>query len=336
MAGPDEDGSGASVSGEDRLIARFFKPVATASGALGLTDDAAFVTPPPGCDIVLKTDAIVGGIHFLPDDPADLVARKAMRVNLSDLAAKGARPLGFLVSLAMPEGIDEAWLERFAAGLKIDADMFGCPLYGGDTDRTTGPVVISVAMFGSVPAGTMVRRAGARPGDRIFVSGTIGDGALGLVVQKNNEGLSISAAAREHLIGRYRLPQPRNALAEAVRNHASAAMDVSDGLVGDLAKLCRVSGISAEIAAVQVPLSAPARDLIATNRSLMETAITGGDDFEILCTVPPEKISSFEHAAAAASVPVTAIGVVAPGQGVVVRDAGGAAMQLRRTSFSHF
>lgn len=336
MAGPDDDGSGTSVSGEDRLIARFFKPVATAPGALGLTDDAAFITPPPGCDIVLKTDAIVGGIHFLPDDPADLVARKAMRVNLSDLASKGAKPLGFLVSLAMPEEIGEAWLEAFAAGLKTDADAYQCPLYGGDTDRTTGPVVISVAMFGAVPVGTMVRRAGARPGDRIFVSGTIGDGALGLVVQKNNEGPAISAAAREHLIGRYRLPQPRNALAEAVRSHASAAMDVSDGLVGDLAKLCKVSGVAAEIAVAQVPLSEAARELIAAAEGLMETAITGGDDFEIVCTVPPEKASSFEQAAARTSVPVTAIGVVAPGQGVVVRDARGVPMQLRRTSFSHF
>lgn len=330
MAAPDDQGSG-----EDRLIARFFRPLANAPGALDLTDDAAFITPPPGCDIVLTTDMIVGGVHFLTDDSADLIARKAMRVNLSDTAAKGAAPLGFLVSLALPQEIDESWLASFAAGLKADADAFACPLYGGDTTRTPGPLMVSVTMAGVVPAGTMVKRAGAKPGDTIYVSGTIGDGALGLLAQKDGSR-TISAAAREHLIGRYRLPQPRNALAEAVRTHASAAMDVSDGLVGDLAKLLRVSGVAARIEATKVPFSDAARELIASDAALLETAITGGDDYEIVCTVPPGKVSSFEKAAAAAHIPVTAIGDVASGQGLEVRGPDSAPMKLRRSSFSHF
>jgi thiamine-monophosphate kinase len=330
MTGPDDTGSG-----EDRLIARFFKPLATAPGALALTDDAAFVTPSLGCDLVLTTDMIVGGVHFLVDDPADLIARKALRVNLSDLAAKGAAPLGFLVSLALPKGIDEAWLAGFAAGLKADSDAYRCPLYGGDTTRTPGPVTVSVTMAGTVPSGTMVTRAGATAGDRIYVSGTIGDAALGLVVQQDSHR-KISAVAREHLVGRYRRPQPRNALAEAVRSHASAAMDVSDGLAGDLAKLCRVSGVAARIETGRVPLSDAARELIASDAALLEAAITGGDDYEIVCTVPPARVSSFESAAATARVPVTAIGEIASGQGLDIRGPDGAPMALRVTSFSHF
>jgi thiamine-monophosphate kinase len=278
---------------------------------------------------------IVGGVHFLVDDPAELIARKAMRVNLSDLAAKGAAPFGFLVSLALQKDIDEAWLAGFAAGLKADADAFRCLLYGGDTTRTPGPVTVSVTMAGAVPGGTMVTRAGAAAGDRIYVSGTIGDAALGLVVQQDGHR-KISAVAREHLVGRYRLPQPRNALAEAVRTHASAAMDVSDGLVGDLAKLARVSGVAARIGAGKVPLSDAARELIASDAALLEAAITGGDDYEIVCTVPPARVSSFESAAATARVPVTAIGEIASGQGLDIRGPDGAPMALRVTSFSHF
>ena len=234
------------MSAEDRLIARYFQPIATHPGALGLSDDAAFIKPPPGCDLVLKTDAIIGGVHFFAEDAADGVARKALRVNLSDLAAKGAKPLGFLLSLALPKETGDGWLAGFAQGLREDAVAFGCPLFGGDTDRTPGPITISIAMFGSVPEGTMVRRAGAKPGDRVFVSGTIGDAALGLVLRKGADW-KLTDAQRQHLLSRYLLPQPRNALAEAVRTHASAAMDVSDGLAGDFAKLCRVSQVAAEI-----------------------------------------------------------------------------------------
>lgn len=327
------------LSAEDRLIARFFKPLATHPGALGLSDDAAFITPPPGCDIVLKADAIIGGVHFFPDDAPREVARKALRVNLSDLAAKGAHPLGFLLSLGLPQETGEAWLAEFAEGLRADAALFSCPLFGGDTDRTPGPVTISIAMIGAVPTGHMVRRSGAKPGDRVFVTGTIGDAALGLALRKKTNmgaGWNLDAAQRRHLVARYLLPQPRNALAEAVRHHASAAMDVSDGLAGDLAKLCRVSGVAAEISVAQVPLSEAARAAIAAEPAMLESALTGGDDYEIVCSVPPHKAADFRAEAQAVHVPVSEIGVIVAGEGARFVGADGKALAFAHASFSHF
>jgi len=323
------------MSAEDHLIARFFKPLASHRGALDLSDDAAFLTPPPGCDLVLKADAIIGGIHFFPDDAAHTVASKALRVNLSDLAAKGARPLGFLLSLAIPKGIGEDWLSGFAEGLRGDSVLFGCPLFGGDTDRTPGPITVSIAMFGTVPEGTMVRRAGAMAGDRVFVSGTIGDAALGVMV-RGGKSWKLSEAQRKHLLSRYLLPQPRNALAETVRTHANAAMDISDGLVGDFAKLCRVSGVSADIEVARIPVSDAAKAVITSDPAILETAITGGDDYEVICTVPAAKADSFRAAAKAAQVAVTEIGEIKAGKGARFLDGEGQALTFKRASFSHF
>ena len=250
---------GSAASGEDALIARYFKPLATDPGAFNLVDDAAILKP-SGDDIVVKTDAIIEGVHFLSNDPPDTVARKALRVNLSDLASKGATPAGFLLTLAL-RSADDAWLAPFARGLGEDATQYGCPLLGGDTVSTPGPVMISIAAFGRVPAGRMVHRSGARPGDRVVVTGTIGDAALGLDILRGGRvaaALAGDAAARGMLVDRYRVPQPRNALVQAIRDHAHAAMDVSDGLAGDLAKLCVASGVSAVIDVPGIPLSAAA------------------------------------------------------------------------------
>jgi thiamine-monophosphate kinase len=323
------------MSAEDRLIARFFKPLATHPGALALSDDAAFLAPPPGSDLVLKTDAIVGGVHFFSDDAAQAIASKALRVNLSDLAAKGARPLGFLVSLALPKEIDEEWLAGFAEGLRGDSVLFGCPLFGGDTDRTPGPVTISIAMLGSVPKGTMVRRAGAKPGDRVFVSGTLGDATLGLMI-RNGKQWKLNEAQRQHLVSRYLLPQPRNALAETVRSHASAAMDISDGLVGDFAKLCRASGVGADIEVKRVPLSDAAKAVIAADSPMLESVLTGGDDYEIICSVPKARCASFGAAAKAANIAVAEIGEIKTGDGARFLAADGQALAFKRTSYSHF
>jgi len=327
-------------SGEDRLIARYFKPLATHPGAFGLVDDAAAITPPKGCDIVLKTDGIVGGIHFFPDDPPETVARKALRVNLSDLAAKGARPLGFLITLALPGEIGDAWLKRFARGLGADAERYGCPLFGGDTDRTPGPITISIAAFGAVPHGKMVLRSTAKAGEQVLVTGTIGDAALGLLLRKDPEKASqwgLAPRAERHLAQRYLEPQPRNAIADALRTHASAAMDVSDGLVGDLTKLCRASGVSAEIDVARVPLSPAARKAVEAEPALIETALTGGDDYEVLLTMSPRRVAAFRKAASAAGVTVTEIGTVVRGMAAPsFLDRHGKPLAFARPSFSHF
>jgi thiamine-monophosphate kinase len=324
-----------TLSGEDKLIARYFGAMASDPGALGLSDDAAFIKPPPGCEIVLKTDAVVGGVHFFNEDPAGAIARKALRVNLSDLAAKGARPLGFLLTLALPKDIDEQWLTEFAKGLRDDAANYRCPLFGGDTVRTPGPVMVSVAMFGSVPDGRMVKRAGAQAGDTVFVTGTIGDAALGVQL-RDGAKWSLPDTQRDHLLSRYLLPQPRQALAETVLHEASAAMDVSDGLAGDLAKLCRVSGVAATVDAARVPLSDAAKAVLAVDPGALATALTGGDDYEILCTVPKAKVDRFRVAAMAAKVAVTPIGSIETGEGARFFDARGQELTFKRGSFSHF
>jgi len=289
---------GAGPSGEDALIARYFKPLATDPGAFGLLDDAAILKPSRD-DLVLKTDAIVEGVHFLSDDPPETVARKALRRNLSDLAAKGAAPAGFLLTLALREA-DEAWLTPFARGLGEDARQYGCPLLGGETVSTPGPIMVSISAFGHVPPGSIVHRSGARPGDRIAVTGTIGDAALGLDIIRGGAAASVladNAGAREMLVGRYRVPQLRNSLAKAVRDHASAAIDVSDGLAGDLAKLCAASGVSAAIDVASIPLSAAAAAVLARGSVGIEALVSGGDDYEILCAIPESRFDAFAEAA---------------------------------------
>jgi thiamine-monophosphate kinase len=325
-------------SAEDSLIARYFRPLATDPGAFDLGDDAA-VLKALGEDIVVTTDAIVEGVHFLLHDPPDTVARKALRVNLSDLAAKGATPAGFVLTLALREA-DDAWLTLFSRGLGSDSGLFGCPLLGGDTVSTPGPLMISITAFGRVPAGKMVRRSGARPGDRVVVTGTIGDAALGLDILKGGAAADVLAkddAAKAMLVGRYRVPQPRNALAQAVRDHASAAMDVSDGLAGDLAKLCRASGVSAAIDAPGIPLSAPAAALLAHGTVGIEAIVSGGDDYEILCAIPEDRFEAFAEAARLAGVAVTCIGTVIAGTSLPkVLDVRGREIALPRLSYSHF
>jgi thiamine-monophosphate kinase len=328
------------ASGEEALIARYFRPLARDPGAFGLLDDAATLTPPPGCDIVLTADAIVGGVHFFPDDPPDTIAKKALRVNLSDLAAKGARPVGFLLSLALPKTVGEEWLGAFARGLGADADAYGCPLLGGDSVRTPGPVTISIAAFGLVPSGAMLRRSGARAGDRVVVSGTIGDAALGLLLRRDPDtarGWQLDRLAKDHLIERYLVPQPRNVIAELLRRHASAAMDVSDGLAGDLAKLCAASGVGADIEVARVPLSDAAQRAIAAGPTLVDTALTGGDDYEIVATVPAAALDRLIAEAGAAGVSLAEIGTVRDLPGSVrFLDRAGNSLMFKELSFSHF
>jgi thiamine-monophosphate kinase len=326
------------TSAEERLIARYFRPLATHPGALGLGDDAAVLTPRPGCDLVLTTDGVIAGVHFFPDDPPNMIGRKVLRMNLSDLAAKGAKPVGFLMSVALPAGVEENWLAAFAAGIGEDSKRYDCPLLGGDTDRTPGPISVSIAAFGNVPQGKMVRRSTAKPGDCVVVTGTIGDAALGVALRKDAglaDRLRLNETMRAHLNRRYLLPEPRNALADAVLEYASAAMDVSDGLAGDLAKLCRASSVAAEVDVARVPLSDAARATLVANSSLLETALGGGDDYEIVLTLPPEKLGAFQDAARGAGVATAEVGRVKAGEGACfMRD--GSPLAIARPSYSHF
>ncbi len=325
---------------EDALIATLFAPLA-GPGGLGLRDDAALATPRPGHDLVVTVDVLVAGVHFFADDPADAVARKALRVNLSDLAAKGASPLGYLLGLALPANWTGEWLERFAAGLADDARAFACPLLGGDTVATPGPLTLSVTAFGEVEAGRMVPRTGARAGDALYITGTIGDAALGLRVRRGGADdawlAGLHLAASRALLARYLLPEPRLALREALLAQARAAMDVSDGFLGDLGKMLALEGLTATIPAVDVPLSEPARAAIRLDPRLLATALTGGDDYEILCAVPPDAVTAFEDAARAAGVACTRVGVATSGaEPVTVLGADGAPLAFASGSYQHF
>jgi|SRR5579871_735959 thiamine-monophosphate kinase len=330
--------AGADSSSEDRLIARYFAPLASDPGAFGLIDDAAAITPSAGCDLVMTTDGVIAGVHFFPDDPPDTISRKALRMNLSDLAAKGARPIGFLMAIALPSAVDDAWLAAFAQGLGEDARRYDCPLLGGDTDHTPGPLSVSIAAFGEVPHGGMVRRSSARVGDCVVVTGTIGDSALGVRLRRDADLAAkwqLTEAMQAQLKQRYLLPEPRNALADVVLHHASAAIDVSDGLAGDLAKLCRASAVAAAIDVVRVPLSEAARAAAAAEPALIEAMLTGGDDYEIVVTLAPEKLQAFRAEAERVGVAVSEIGRIAAGEGARFLR-GGKALAFARPSYSHF
>lgn len=321
--------------GEDALIARHFAPLA-GEGAFGLRDDAATLVCGSDEEIVVTKDALVAGVHFFAGDPAEAIARKALRVNLSDLAAKGARPAGFLLALALPPDWTEDWLARFAAGLGADAGAFACPLLGGDTVRTPGPLTLSITALGRTRRGAMVKRFTAAPGDALFVSGTIGDAALGLRLRQGAEAPGLPAADRAFLLDRYLLPRPRLELAPALAAHARAAMDISDGLVGDAAKMLAAAGAGGEISLDRVPLSPAASAAIEALPALREAALTGGDDYEILAAVAPEGARAFAAAAAAAGVPATRVGAVRASPGLVLREADGRPARFSGASFQHF
>ena len=315
--------------GEFELIAELFAPLA-APGAFGLTDDAAIISPPAGNDVVMTKDMMVSGVHFLPGDPPDLVARKLLRVNLSDLAAMGATPHGYALGLSLPAEIDDTWLRAFAAGLGADQSEFGIELLGGDTTSTPGPLTLSLTAFGFAPTGRLLRRSGAHPGDAVYVSGTFGDAALGLRALRGELG-----DPDGFLASRYRLPRPRLALGAALPGIASAGLDVSDGLVADLGHLCAASGTGAVIEAALVPLSAQARQAIDGAPALIEAALAGGDDYELVFSVPSGHVEALERLAINVGIAVTRIGAIVAGEGVRVIDRAGRDVTPRRPGFRH-
>jgi thiamine-monophosphate kinase len=297
------------------------------------------ISPALGHELVAKTDAIVAGVDFPPDDPPDLVARKALRVNLSDLAAKGAIPRAYMLDLILPNMIDEVWIAAFAAGLAQDQAEYGVHLTGGDMSSTPGPVTIAVMAFGEAPIGRIIRRGGARAGDAIFVTGTIGDAALGLAVlhgsmRKTDQGRSA------FLVDRYRLPRPRSNLGPQLIGIASAAVDVSDGLVADLRHICSVSKLGAIIEASRVPLSDAARTAVTQNPKLLATVLTGGDDYEILFTAPSEATKIIAELSRSTGVPITRIGRMVTSSddecNVSVIDVDGRPLALSSEGWTHF
>ena len=321
---------------EFALIAKLFAPLAAKSeGAFGLKDDAATLRLPPGEELVLTVDALVEGVHFLHDDPAGLIAKKALRVNLSDLAAKGAHASHYLLALSLPNWIDDAWLTNFAAGLAEDQTRYGVTLLGGDTTSTPGPLTLSITALGSIPAGRMLRRAGAKAGDLVFVSGTIGDAGAGLDILQGKAS-NLSSDRRERLVQRYRLPEPRLALGRALVGVASAALDVSDGLIADLGHIAEASGVHIVIDAPLVPLSAELTSLWGEGTHGLLRAATAGDDYELAFTAPPAARDSVAEAARACGVAVKEIGRVESGAGTALVDEAGREIAVDRPGFTHF
>lgn len=287
------------------IIARCFAPLAHEPGARGLLDDVSILAA--RSEIAVTADAIVEGVHFLPDDPLDLVARKALRVNLSDLAAKGARPLGYLLTLMWPDTRPAEEILQIAAGLAVDQALFDVSLLGGDTVRTPGPLTVAITAFGRLD-GPAPSRAGAQEGDGVWVSGTIGDGALGLRAARGES--DVSAELRDALAARYRLPNPRLDLRAAVAM-ASASMDISDGLAGDAGKIAAASGVRLDLQSAAIPLSPAAREWLVAYPDDARL-IHGGDDYELLLTAPPDA------AAALSALGLTKIGTVTAGAGVTL------------------
>ncbi|WP_057464299.1 thiamine-phosphate kinase [Pseudovibrio sp. POLY-S9] len=288
-----------SRPGEFSLIERYFAPLATSAGAVHLQDDAAVFAPDTGCDLVVTKDMLMAGVHFFENDPPFEIAQKALGVNLSDLAAKGAEPKGYLLGLGLSKDISEEWVAEFCRGLKLVQDQFQIDLLGGDTISCPQGPLLSITAFGQVPTGQVVRRNEAVAGALLYVTGTIGDAALGLQLRLDEEladKLELSAEQHDFLLNRYLLPQPRVGAAQALRDYAVAAMDVSDGLVADLGHMCRTSQVQASVKLESVPLSDAASAMIAKDAAFLETVITGGDDYEILAAVMPENTGAFEKA----------------------------------------
>jgi thiamine-monophosphate kinase len=314
---------------EFELIERYFCPSTTHTVLPG-GDDAALVAVAPGMELAVSTDMLVAGRHFLEDDDAASIGHKSLAVNLSDMAAMGATPRWATLALALPHA-EEAWIARFADGFLDLARSFGVDLIGGDTTR--GPLNICVQILGEVPAGQALRRGGARPGDEVWISGTLGDAALALA-QRRGE-LSLPAAARDAALLRLDRPEPRVALGTALLGIASAAIDVSDGLVADLGHLARASGVRAVIGWEAVPLSAGGLPLRA-HPSVQRCALSGGDDYELCFTAPASARRRIEAIADALALRVTHIGRVEAGSAVAVLDASGREMHLEQGGFDHF
>jgi thiamine-monophosphate kinase len=329
-----EGPASAKELGEFERISRYFAPLA-APGGLGLRDDAALIDCRAGYRLVMTADAMVAGVHFLAEDPPDLIAKKLLRVNLSDLAAMGARPLHYLLTTALPTSLGTGWVEAFARGLGDDQRLFGATLLGGDSVSTPGPAALSLTAIGEVAAGGEIRRSGAQPGDDVWVSGTIGDAYLGLAVLRGGYS-QLSAEHRRRLISRFQLPEPRVALGPALVGTAHAMIDVSDGLLADLGHICETSRLAAIVELPALPMSAAAREVAAIEPEVAQRLATGGDDYELLFTAAPAAAEAVRGIGSRLAVPVTRIGRIETGQGVRLVDADGSDLPVAAAGYRHF
>ena len=299
-------------------------------------DDAAALPSRPGHDLIVTTDTLVENVHFLPDDPPDLIARKLLRVNLSDLAAKGAEPYGYFLNIAWAPGWDEARRTAFARGLAEDQATYGLKLFGGDTVSTPGPLTLSATMMGWTPTGAMVRRSGARAGDILLVSGVIGDGGLGLLAARGALD-ALGAETAVSLSARYRIPEPRLGLRDALRSFAVAAADVSDGLLADADNIARASGCGVDIALDRAPMSAAAALWVSRQINEAESRLAlavSGDDYEVVCAVRPKDVGAMIEAARAAGVALAPVGTFSAVPGIRARF-GETSMLVKHTGWRH-
>ena len=321
--------------GEFELIARYFAPLArTFAGAGGLESDNAFLAADARRDTAVKTDTVVCGVHFLEDEAPERAAAKALRVCLSDLAAGGAVPLAYQLSLALPKGWTERWVAGFARGLAADQRRYGIVLCGGDTVVTPGPLTITITAFGKVPRGRGLGRNGARVGDELWASGTIGDGALGLLAARRRLK-GIDGRDRKALEERYRLPRPRTELGSRLIGIAHATADVSDGLLADAGHIAAASRLAVHIDREQVPLSPAARRALKAEPALWPTVLGGGDDYELVIAVPPRRRAALQAAARLSGVSITRIGQFVRGKGVQLSVAG-RPFRIPRAGYVHF
>jgi len=317
------------MADEFDIIHRYFAPLTRGNAAaLGLTDDAAVVAQTTGFEHVLTTDAIVAGVHFLTNESPENIAARLCASNLSDLAAMGAAPVGFTLAAAWPKDTDESFIAAFADGLGRWVDEYDFPLLGGDTVTTPGPMVFSLTAIGAVEAGRALRRCGAQPGDTVYVSGSIGDGGLGLLAARG-ELTGVSNEHSDYLAKRFRCPTPRIATGRALVGTASACIDISDGLVQDLGHICETSGVSMRLDVAAIPLSNAARAVLQADPALLEKVLAGGDDYELAFTAADTPPSG--------DVTLTAIGQVTAGTGgVSVFDADGNPVRIARGGYNHF
>ncbi|MGI9520193.1 MAG: thiamine-phosphate kinase [Hyphomicrobiaceae bacterium] len=324
------------IHDEDAIVQTFLRPLArTWPGAFDLMDDCAILRPAPGQELVVKTDPIRAGVHCFADDAPQDLAWKALAVNVSDIASKGARPLAYTLALSFPNAPTRRWMSEFSDGLRYAQDAFGCVLIGGDIDRAAGPLSIAVTLFGEVPHDKMLRRTNPRIGDQVYVTGSLGAAAVGLQVR---ESIAAGGTVRSHraALARYFRPEPRLGMRAALRACATAAMDISDGIARDLGRMCSAGRCSAVIELAALPVAPSVREFAVGDPELQFQLTTAGDDYEILCTVPESDARQFRALAKAGGVPVTAIGCIEVGSGVWFVDASNNKVDWLAGGYSHF